>query len=503
MPRLLHVMICVAVIAGVTISRPASARATKVAFTRIAGDTTGLGKAVAAALDDTELELVPARRVARAIDKLGLARLGDRELAKLAAELEVDAIVQGAFDRGAHRLRFTIFANGKKAKPFTVQVGKASSDKFRKLVRGTLMTRLAAAVPAEPDAPEGDDDQPARSKARHKGSDDAVAETDDRPKPKARVAKAAAATADDDAAPAEPPADPATAGAPRTAPRQVAARDDEAIPSTEVHVEGPARGPAHSANLAALRLELGASMSGRTLRFTTTTTTTAPMPYKNAPVPGGRIEGELYPFALLDPTTVLAGLGVAGDFDQVAVLTLRASAEMTVPLKTTERHYAVGLRYRIAFGHTATSPTLTLGGGYGHRSFVVDRKGLMTAAALDLPDVDYQLFDPGLAFRLPLGGRLAVTLGGRALLVTSAGPIQRADQYGPAKILGGTASASLELILGDRIALRVAGEATQLDLTFAGTGTLATSRDGNASTIDVRGATDRYLGGVATLAVMY
>ena len=37
----------------------------------------------------------------------------------------------------------------------------------------------------------------------------------------------------------------------------------------------------------------------------------------------------------------------AADFDQTIALTLRAAAEATVPLKTTERHYSFGLRYRM------------------------------------------------------------------------------------------------------------------------------------------------------------
>jgi hypothetical protein len=295
--------------------------------------------------------------------------------------------------------------------------------------------------------------------------------------------------------------EPPDAGTPPAAAKQVAERDDEIAPRATARFEPSP--PAHSANRVAVRVDVGASLSTRDLRFQSTAFANAPKAYTNAPVPGGRVEAELYPFALGDPNSWLAGFGVAGDFDQTVALTLRASAEMTVPLKITERHYAYGLRYRLVFGHTPTSPTVTLGAGYGRRTFAVDRTGLMTSDSLDLPDVDYKLFDPGLAFRLPLGGRLAVTLDGRALLVTAAGQIQRADQYGRANILGGTGSAGLEIMFGKRVAFRVAAEATQLTFKFAGTGTLATSRDGDPTTIDVRAATDRYLGGAGTLAVFY
>src|SRR3954453_10520387 len=115
---------------------PALARPTKVALTQITGDTTGLGKTVAGALEEGELEVVAGKQVSRAIDRLGLTgALGERDLAKLADELEVDAVVKGAFDRRGHRLKFTVFAGGKQGKPFSVQVGNAGSDRFRQRVR--------------------------------------------------------------------------------------------------------------------------------------------------------------------------------------------------------------------------------------------------------------------------------------------------------------------------------------------------------------------------------
>ena len=459
---------------------PAFARPTRVALVKIDGDTAGLGKAVVAALDDSEIELVAGTPVSRAIERLGLgARLADRDVARLAGELEVDAVVKGAFERRAHRLRFTIFAIGKKGKPFTVAVGNAKSEKFRAAVRKTLLAKVAAAVPK----PKADDTvADDNASTTHKAKGDEVAD--------APLAKRQAAVPDDgDDAPARP---------------RVAARDED-DPSLAVQAQRAPSSPGavHSPNLAALRVDLGGSMAGRRLQFDATAFPAAPRPYSNAPVPGARFAAELYPLALRDPTSLLAGLGIAAEYDQTIALTLHASEEMTVPLKATERHYAIGARFRLAFGHRPTSPTLTLGAGYAARTFTVDRSQLMSAGSLDLPDVDYRMFDPGVALRLPLGSHVALTLAGQALLVTSAGPIQRSDQYGAAGVLGGAASAGLELIVTDRVALRLAAEATQLSLAFHGSGTLATSRDGDSSTVDVRGATDRYYGGAATLAVTY
>jgi hypothetical protein len=174
-----------------------------------------------------------------------------------------------------------------------------------------------------------------------------------------------------------------------------------------------------------------------------------------------------------------------------------------VPLKTTERHWSAGLRYRLGLGHRSTSPTLTFSADYGSRSFTVDRSNLQPGAILDLPDVDYKGFDPGVSFRLPLGERFAITVGGSGLLATSAGPIQSVSQYGTAQVIGGSASAGFDVRIIEHVALRLAAEATQIQLKFQGVGTQTTSRDGDPSTVDVRGATDRYYGGVATLAVTY
>ena len=526
MTRSLRLLSFVVVASAATVPAAAAlARPTRVALTHITGDTTGLSKAVAGALDG-ELDVVSGKQVTRAIDRLGLDdALGDRDLARLADELEVDAVVKGAFNRRGHRLRFTIFASGKHGKPFSLQVGNPGTERFRKLVRTTVVARLAQIVPKHRGkASDGDevaeDDAATPPKTRAKAGKPEVADAAE-PRHKASAAEAAEPArprhkaAEADAAADEParsarPAGPhaaAPAGddeAPPTAGPRVAARDDD-DPASSVRAPREPASPAiaHSANLAALRVDLGASMAGRSLRFDTRAFDGAPRPYKNAPVPGARVAAELYPLALVAPGSWLAGLGVAADYDRTIALTLRASDERTVPLQIAERHYGFGLRYRLAFGHRPTSPTLTVGAGYGARRFAVDRSGLMSTASLDLPDVDYRMFDPGLAFRLPLGGLVAITVAGQGLIVTSAGPIQRADQYGAARVLGGTASAGVELAIGERIAVRVAAEATQLDLSFTGTGMLAASRDGDSSTVDVRGATDRYYGGVATVAVTY
>ena len=53
------------------------------------------------------------------------------------------------------------------------------------------------------------------------------------------------------------------------------------------------------------------------------------------------------------------------------------------------------------------------------------------------------------------------------------------------------------------IAFDLRGELAQIGYAFTGNGAMANNRDGDPTTKDVGGAADRYIGGVATIAVLY
>jgi hypothetical protein len=363
---------------------------------------------------------------------------------------------------------------------------RAAKGKGRRATEARTEAKTEAKTDAKTEAKtEAKGDAEAKGEAKGDAKSDAKAADDgDDDKPRAKAKRAAAR--DDD--------DPLGATKPKDEP---AGSDDDDAAGVRI-----ARLPVdRTASVFAARLDLGASMVGRSLKFDGTAASVTPAAYRNLPVPGAHVAAEIYPLALRDPSSLLAGIGLAAEYDQTMALTLRASDEMTVPLKITERHYSVGARFRLALGHAENPPTVTVGAGYSAQTFMVDRSHLMSPGSLDLPDVDYRMFDPGAWFRMPLG-RFAVTVGARALLVTSAGPIQRADQYGATSVLGGNAEIGVEYMFG-RFVARLAGEATQLSLSFAGGGTLSSARDGNSATVDVRGATDRYYGGVATVGVVY
>jgi hypothetical protein len=127
----------------------------------------------------------------------------------------------------------------------------------------------------------------------------------------------------------------------------------------------------------------------------------------------------------------------------------------------------------------------------------------MTGNIIDLPDVFYKGFDPGLEFRIPIIKQVALLLGGNAVLVTDTGQIQKLNYYGQAKVTGGQGTAALDIVIAGRVALRISGEYAQFGYAFTGNGQQTYNRDNDPATPDVGGASDRYYGGAATLAVLY
>lgn len=443
----------------------------KLALTAIDGDPDGdVGDAVADALDGRDLSVIYPKVVTRAIDKLGYEEddINDKKAKKLTTELEADALVFAKLGKdGKHKtLKFRLYVAGKKARGFTVTFNNAKSERFKDM----LLEKMLGRISGEDDKPkkiaksEGDDEE---------GDDDEDGDGDDNKKPK-KVAKG-----DDD--------------------------DEEPTDDEEADIEATvSRVSPHTANRVAVRVDMGVSFQNRSLKFTQRSNfPEGPKPYTQTPVPGARVEGELYPFAFMNPKSFAAGLGFAGEYDKTLSLTLRTSAEPQVPVKATQEHWSAGVRYRIVLGSKGTSPSVTLGVGYGKRTFKTDRSGLEMASSLDIPDTTYKMIEPGLGFRIPLASSIALIFGGRALLVTDAGPIQKPESYGRAKVFGGQGQAGLDIVLGNRFAIRLVGEFSQVGFAFVGNGAMTNARDQDPETKDIGGAADRSIGGAATLAVLY
>lgn len=468
------VTLAVTLLVGVMWIPAAEAKPKTVALTPIENDANGdIGDQVAEALDGEELSLLAPKVVTRAIDKLGYeGELDAKQAKKVATELEADAIVQASYSKDGKRkvLKFKLFVSGKKARGFTVTYNNAKSEAFKSKLRDKMIERIAG------DAPADDDKQNKKKVAAAEEDDDDTTGDDDKKKKKKK--KKVSKGEDGETAPD--------------------AEEEEDIEAAVARVSP------HTANTVAVRVDVGVSVQNRQLIFTSRSNfPEAPKPYRNAPVPGARVEGELYPFAFINPKGIAGIIGFAGEFDKTLSLTLRTSAEANVPVKATQQHWSIGGRIRIPFGGKATSPTVTLGAGYGRRTFKTDRSDLMNPASLDVPDTSYKLIDPGITFRIPIIPQLALTFGGKALIIIDAGPIQKPESYGRAKVFGGSGQAGLDIVLGNRFAIRLVGEFTQVGFAFTGTGMLANNRDRDATSKDVGGASDRSVGGAATLAVLY
>jgi hypothetical protein len=536
--------------ASFLVPHAASAKPSRVALTQIEGDATGdVHDAVAEALEGKELSLIATREVNRAVDKLGdLSDLTEKDFKKLASELDADAVVAGKLDKvgTARTLKFRLFVHKKMAKGFTVSFKDAKSEKFRTMLHDKILDKIGV-------GPGGGDDEedarPARKKKAAEDEEDPLAkkdkkarkgkeakeeadEEDARPAKKTRAAKAdddearpvkKKADAEDEARPARKKADagddaraaegdgarPAPADddpAPRKAKKRVAAADDDA----EVEATAaPAGESARGSNRAGIRLDVGASVMQHSFKFNTRPIPGRPQDTSLSPVPGVRIDGEVYPLAITGSQGVAANLGVGFEYDKTPSLHVNVPRSGMPALAVTAKqsHYLLGLRYRQAFGRTDTSPTLTLGVDYGKQLFSTD----LSATGMDdtarntlkhnTPETEYTMVAPGATFRLPVTRMVAFALGGRGMVITNAGPIQKVTSYGKARVYGAQGVAALDIGLGQHFGLRFAGEFTQIGFSFLGGGAL-TDIDGNGQP-DVGGLADRAIGGTATFTLLY
>lgn len=489
-------LVTVAVVAVVAlVASPSSAEAKpKLALTMIDGDEKGkVADSVIEALDGDDLTVLSQRVVNKAVDKLGLdTDMTEKEARKLATELEADAIVIGKLDTSGpnKKLQFKLYIHGKKARGFTVTFNNAKSDRFKAKLKDKMVTKIAGESPAP-----ADEDRPKKKKGGDEAEDeDPLTTKKDKKDQKKKASKKD--EGEDEEADEDSPKK-------KKKKKKVASEDgEEEDEDAEVSIRS--KSPKHSANRVAARLDVGVSFKNRQLTYNSRTNfPEGPKPFKNAPVPGGRFEVELYPLAFANPKSIAAGLGLAAEYDKTLLLTLRTTAEPGVAVKANQQTYSIGGRLRFVLGSTATSPSITIGAGYGKRRFTTDKSGLQMQSSLDVPDTNYTTIDPGLSIRIPLLGALALTFGGRALIITDAGPIQQPTSYGRAKVFGAWAQGGLDIVLGNRFAIRLVGEFQQVGFAFTGTGDLARNRDLDPDTKDVGGASDRSIGGSATLAVLY
>jgi len=497
-------LVCVALPAG-ALARPK----TKIAVAPLVGDGNGkIAAAVVDALSGVDYAVTGPKETGREITRLGLPdELDAKASRKLARKLGVAAVIDGKLSKagGKRFLHLAVHRRGVPEDGFTVEF-KTASKAFRRSVRDEITSKLEGAGDDRDDDDAADDAGRPRTLAEtgagrsDRASDDADAErkrvaADEDAARKRKLADdedgARKRKLDDGAR--KRPAEPARRS------RRVAAGDGDDDTAAVRKRRRRARDDEAAAPLLTARVGAGGSVAQRELSWQLRSGFTQVPPRVLTYAGSGRVDGELYPLALADPGSALAGLGLAAAYDKTFGLSIKIPNQ-TIRAPINQSHYTVGARFRFAVGEASS---IALGLDYARRKYTADRGGLM-GAALDAPDVDYAAVSPVVAIRVPITGSVAVFGGADGLLVFEAGGIQKSASYGPAKVYGLEGSAGVDIALAKQIALRIAVEYSQIAFSFKPQGaTLANNRDADPTSQDVMGATDRSIGGAVTLGLVY
>ena len=262
----------------------------------------------------------------------------------------------------------------------------------------------------------------------------------------------------------------------------------------------------------AMDIAAGLSFSARTLSFTVRDGLgdLAPRGYEGTLVAGANIFGELYPLAFnRKKKSVLHNVGVTFAYDQVVKIESRmlyddgsgTPAEAILP--TTQSRWGVGLVYRHNLGKKPTSPTIKAAFRYSSFGFVIDKAAAPGGVTVDIPNMEYVYYDPGLALRFPVNPQIALLADARFLLVTGAGDMQQASEYGASTITGYDVDVGFEYKLNANACVRAGGRFTGISLDFDGSGTLTTDRDGDGNSQDVLSASDQFVGGYLVAGYLF
>lgn len=447
----------------------------KVAVTPMSGDSDDRMAAAVREMLGGKLAVVARKDVERAMSKLDLSgELEADDVQKLRQRLDAAVVVQGKLGRSGKKktVKLSVWVKGKRKGDFNVQYKSTSSEKFRDAVRDALLKRIGSLDDLE------ERDAPPRKRVAARDDDDDGDGDRDRPKKKKKSKKKkVVASADDDD----------DDGRPKTRKRKRARGGD--ADDGEGDGEGVSERAARP--LPAARVDAGFSYAARYLTYKVGADSTMRPPKVLTPAPHGRFEAEIYPLALSNRDSPLAGLGLFGEYDKAFGVSIEVPNTMGKSTPINQGHFAIGARYRLALGTSAISGGLA----YTRRHYIADRSSLEQPTQLDAPDVEYSAIAPVLGARTQIAPRLALFGEASAMLVLGAGAITTGTYYGAGDVLGLGGNLGVDVSLGKQIGLRFAGELNQINLSFKGKGMSAARK--------VSGATDRDFGATLTLAAMF
>lgn len=447
-------------------------------------------------------------RVAKALDKLSIDSFDKKTLKKLRSNLEVDVVIHGAV-RKKH-LALTLSGHGKQKT--TLELDFTSTRALKKALAARLGKKLDEAARGSDDDrdDEDDDDDDARA-ARKKRDEAARKQREDDEREAARKKReddereAARKKRDEDDRRRKKHGDDDDD---RRGKKRVGSRDDDDDRSVrrrrDDDEDDDRRGkrrrhrrdddldepPRHPITQAAVWLDAGGAFARRTLTYDGTGTMQPPGVGTGAAA--GSLEGELYPGAFKTLRGAGAALGVFGEYEKTFGLGIAVpGTTVTAPIDV--GHYAIGVRYRVAFG----TSSIAFGIAYWRRWYIADRSGLMMPTQLDMPDVDYTAAAPGVVARFAASPKVGVVVEADLPLMLDAGPIAKPAGYGAADVLAFDLRAGVQIALAPHYALLLRGDVNQEGLAFA-----AKPQSG-AAVRGITAATDRSVGLTATLGILY
>ena len=376
------------------------------------------------ALETESSSVIGHKETGKAMDKLDLSgKLSKADKKKLRKRLEVDVIVEGKVEDDDVELR--VSGKGVKTSRFKVPRGKGA--KFRDELRDELGKRLS---------PDKDDDE---QEDVASPPDD---EEEDRPKKKRKKRR----TSD----------------------------DDESGDDTEAK-------PRHLVTQTAIRGNVGAGFARRGLTYEASGGMRPPS--VGTAAPSAYIEVEAYPTAMESLEGIAAGIGVYGEFERAFALSIDVPGGGSAPI--VQQHYAIGVRYRLAFGQS----TVAAGIGYAARKYSADRSGLGEMQILDMPDVSYGAVAPNVVARFAVTPTIGVFAGGQFELLLKAGDITK--DFGYAKTIAFEIGGGADIAFTPRYGMRIAAEMHQVGFKFS------------KPQRGVSAATDRTIGLTASFEVLY
>jgi hypothetical protein len=437
--------------------------------------------------------LISARRYVKTARKIKATQPTKRNIVRVSRELSADAIIIGSVKRRGRRYQVTIRvragADGEFVETIKVRTRRAklTGAALRKVRR-----ELAAAIKRLPPLNEPVDDGGGFDDGDDEIGEDAIGDDDD------DIIEED--VGDDD---------------------RVAERGDDDDGDRVEEERGDDDGAAdltdeRKADLLArgrgLEVLGGLSVMRRNLSFTVSADLgmESPRGYSGTPVASAYILGELYPLAFnLKNKGYKRNIGVVGILDRVIKIESKLRyvdammEEQEATLPTEQQRWGIGLIYRHNFGSKPTSPTIKLALRYNRAKFIIDKTAAPAGVDVDIPNMDYAYYDPGLVLRYPVSPKVALQADARFLLVTDTGEMQQVDQYGGATVTGYDIDLGGDYKLDARLFVRVGFRAIGIAYDFKGTGAETTDRDGDPNDQDVFGALDRYLGGYGTIGYLF